>query len=134
MRFEVHRAKALTRGADAEDAALFGTGRLSTLERVLRHAGARIGIDRVLLAETRLPAIDEAAPLDLGDLLAHHGLGADVIDRHATADVTDLQESVTLACDRHAALLVVTETARDAAGGIIAQRRIRVLGPAARFG
>jgi hypothetical protein len=39
----VHRAKSGLRGADAAEAALFGTGRLSHVERLLKRGGARAG-------------------------------------------------------------------------------------------
>jgi GntR family transcriptional regulator len=41
--FGVHRAKSGLRGADAAEAALFGTGRLSHVERLLKRGGARAG-------------------------------------------------------------------------------------------
>jgi GntR family transcriptional regulator len=112
--FGVHRAKAGLRGADDAEMALFGTGRLSHVERLLRHRGARAGIEETAIPESIAPVLDEDAPIDLDAFLVAHGLRAARIDESVGADITTMSESVSLSCDRHTPLLVVTRTARDA--------------------
>jgi GntR family transcriptional regulator len=126
-RFEVHRAKSALRGADAAETALFGTGRLTSLERLLKLGGDRAGLEEISAPEAVLPVPDEAAPVDLGAFLSAHGLVPEAIEDEVAAEVTSLGDSVTLACDRHTALLVVTRTARDGTGRVLARQRMRLI-------
>lgn len=130
--FDVYRAHSMTRGADNAEIALFGCARLASLERLFRHQGMRAALEDVAIPEAQLPALDEDADPDLGALLADAGVPFARIDDHLAAAVTSMGQSVTLACDRHTALLVLTRTARDAAGNAVARQRLRLV--AAGFG
>jgi GntR family transcriptional regulator len=125
--FEVFRSRSATRGADAAELALFGTQRLATLERTLRHNGARAALDEIAVPEALIPALDEDAAPDLVELLEDAGLSVARIDDHVTAAMTTMSESVALSCDRYTALLVLTRTARDAQGTAIARQRLRLI-------
>ncbi|MDG4649568.1 GntR family transcriptional regulator [Roseibacterium sp. SDUM158017] len=130
---EVHRAKSGLRGADPEEAALFGTRRLVYLQRLLKRAGDRAALEEVVVPERAAPALDEDGAVDLAELLEDHGLGPATITDEIGAAVTTMAESVALACDRHAPLLVVTRTARDAGGRAVARQVLRVLGDTASY-
>lgn len=125
--FTVHRARAFTRTASVAEAALFGTARMAALERLLKRGGARAALDEVALPEARLPALDEEGATDFRALLSDHGLNVARVDLAIGADTATMSEAVALACDRGAALLLLTETALDASGAPLAQRRMRVL-------
>jgi GntR family transcriptional regulator len=125
--FEVHRARAGSRGADASETALFGTGRLSSLERLLKVGAARAGLEEIAVPEPLAPALDEEAPVDFTELLAGHGLDPAGISEEIGADITTMGESVTLACDRHTPLLTVTRIARDGRGRPIARQSLRLI-------
>lgn len=126
--FDVHRARSGLRRADAEETALFGTEAVISLKRVLKLGGARAGLEESVFPPDLAPEIDEDAPVDLVDCLAALSVGHDQIADEVGAAVTSLEESVTLACDRHAPLLVVTRTARDADGRAVARQVLRLLG------
>lgn len=132
--FEVFRARALTRGADPAEAALFATSRLSALERTLRRSGARAGLDIVIVPEALVPALDEDAAVDLADLLADAGIDPASIEEHVGAAVTTMSESVALSCDRYTALLVLTRTARDAQGRPVARQTLRLIAEGLHYG
>jgi hypothetical protein len=53
--FEVHRAKSGLRGANDAEATLFGTGRLSHVERLLKRGGARAGVEDIAIPESIAP-------------------------------------------------------------------------------
>jgi len=124
---DVFRARAGTRGAKPAEQALFGTTRLATLERTLKQDGTRFALDEVAVPEKLLPALDEDAPADLLDLLRSHGLKATQMEDHLTAGLTSMSDSVALSCDRHTALLILTRTARDASGRIVARQVLRMV-------
>lgn len=132
--FEVYRARAGLRAADAAATALFGTARLSVLERTLRRNGARAALDEVIVPEALIPALDEDAAIDLAELLADAGLAPARIDDHVTAAVTSMGDSVALSCDRHTALLVLTRTAHDAGGTVLARQTMRLVAEGLTYG
>ncbi|PWK59131.1 GntR family transcriptional regulator [Roseicyclus mahoneyensis] len=132
--FEVFRARALTRGADPAEADLFGTNRLSVLERTLRRDGARAGLDSVIMPEAILPALDEDAAVPLEDLLADSGLTSAAIEDQLSATVTSMSDSVALSCDRYTALLVLTRTARDRMGRPLARQTMRLIADGLTYG
>lgn len=133
-RFDLHRARAATRGATPAEADLFGTARLSVLERTLRRGGTRAALDEVTVPEALIPALAEDAPLDLADLLTDAGLSAHAIAETLTATVTTMTESVALSCDRYTALLVLTRTATDAEGRVIARQTLRMIADGLTYG
>jgi GntR family transcriptional regulator len=98
------------------EAALFGTGRLSHVERLLKRGGARAGTEDIAIPESVAPALDEDAPLDFAEFLAAHGLQAPYHRTRQRRHHVTMTESVALSCDRHTPLLVVTRTAYDDAG------------------
>lgn len=132
--FEIHRAKSGLRGANADEAALFGTGRLSNVERLLKRAGMRAGIEETTIPETLAPALDDAAPVSFDAFLDAHGLEAAEIADSVSADITSVSESVSLACDRHTPLLVLTRTARDGKGRVIARQVLRLVAKGLDYG
>jgi GntR family transcriptional regulator len=132
--FDVYRARGLTRGADAGELSLFGSYRLATLERTLRHAGKRTALDDIALPEALLPALSEDADPDLGELLRDAGLAFARIEDRLSAAITSMSESVALSCDRHTALLVLTRIARDADGTPIARQRLRLIADGVTYG
>lgn len=127
LAFEVYRARSLTRGADAGELSLFGSYRLATLERTLRHAGKRAALEDVALPEALLPALSEDADTEFGELLRDAGLPVALIEDRLGAAITSMSESVALSCDRHTALIILTRIARDADGTAIARQRLRVI-------
>jgi GntR family transcriptional regulator len=132
--FEVHRAKSALRGASAEETALFGTGRLSTVERLLKRAGARAGIEETVIPEPLAPALDEEGPVDFEAFLDAHGLEPAGISDTVTADITTVAESVSLSCDRHTALLVLTRTAQDGKGRVVGRQVMRLIAGGLSYG
>lgn len=132
--FDVHRARAGTRGATPAEADLFGTARLATLERTLRRNGTRAALDEVAMPEALAPAIGEEAAPDLAALLADTGINPARIEDQVAAAVTTMGESVALACDRYTALLVLTRTARDAEGNALARQTLRLVAAGLSYG
>ncbi len=132
--FEIHRGKSGLRGANDAEAALFGTGRLSHVERLLKRAGSRAGVEDLAVPENVAPALDEDAPIDLSEFLTAHSLQASNIAETVSADVTTMSESVSLSCDRHTPLLVVTRTAYDDAGKAIARQVMRLIADGLSYG
>ena len=132
--FDVFRARALTRGATAPEADLLGAARLAVLERTLRRDGTRAALDEVIVPETLLPALDEDAAVDLAEMLADAGLPPARIDEAMTAAVTSMSESVALSCDRYTALLVLTRTATDTGGRVIARQTLRMIAEGLSYG
>ncbi|MFW5655488.1 MAG: hypothetical protein ACOCYW_07565, partial [Roseicyclus sp.] len=63
-----------------------------------------------------------------------HGLEAAEITDSVTADVTSVSEAVSLSCDRHTALLVLTRTARDGKGRVIARQVMRLIAEGLSYG
>jgi GntR family transcriptional regulator len=131
--FEVYRARAGLRGADAVETAIFETGRLSYLDRTLYLGGARAALDSVVVPEALIPVLDEDAAVDLGDLLADAGLPPERIDEEISAAITSMSDSVALSCDRYTALLVLTRTARDTNGQAIARQTLRIIAEGLRY-
>lgn len=125
--FTIHRARAATRGAINDEASVFGTGRLSVLERLLKRGSDRAALEEIVVPEARIPEISEDSPLALTDLLAAHGCTAARIEQRLSAAACTLSEAVSLTCDRGAPLLVLTETARDTNNATLAERRLRIL-------
>lgn len=132
--FEVHRTRATTRGATPAEADLFGAARLSVLERTLRRGSTRAGLDEIAVPEALIPALDEDGPVDLTDLLTGAGLPLHNIAETLTATVTTMTESVALSCDRYTALLVLTRTATDAEGRVIARQTLRLIAEGLTYG
>jgi GntR family transcriptional regulator len=124
---EVYRSRAGLRGATPDEATLFGTGRLSCLERTLRRAGNRAALDEVVVPEALIAALDEDAAVDLAALLQDAGLAPARITDRLTAAVTSMGDSVALACDRYTALLVLTRTAFAADGQPLARQTLRLI-------
>lgn len=125
--FSVHRAKTGLRGADAAETALFSTGRLSNVERLLRLGASRIGTEEIVVPEAHANALDEDAPVNLADFLTAHGLKHGMISDVVSADITSMSESVSLSCDRHTPLLVVTRTAHGSDGAPMARQVMRLI-------
>jgi GntR family transcriptional regulator len=132
--FEVHRARAATRGATPSEADLLGAARLSVLERTLRRGNTRAALDEIAVPEALIPALDEDAPVDLTDLLTAAGLPPHQIAETLTATVTTMSESVALSCDRYTALLVLIRTATDAEGRVIARQTLRMIADGLTYG
>jgi GntR family transcriptional regulator len=132
--FAVHRAKSGLRGTDAAEAALFGTGRLSHVERLLKRDGSRAGIEEIAIPESIAPVLDEDAPVELSDFLAAHGVAAAEFTETVSADITTMSESVSLSCDRHTPLLVVTRMARAADGKPVARQVLRLIATDLSYG
>jgi GntR family transcriptional regulator len=130
----VHRARSGLRGAEADEAALFGTGRIVFLDRLLKRNGARTALEEIAVPENILPALDEDGAVDFTDFLAAHGIGTVDIADQVGAAVTTMAQSVALACDRHAPLLIVTRTARDASGRAIARQVLRLIADGVSYG
>jgi len=124
---QVFRARATTRGAEGDEAALFGTPRLSALVRTLKHDDIRIALDDIVIPEALCPALPEDAPADLPDLLDALGLPFATLDDHLTAAVTSMSDAVALSVDRHCPLLVLTRTALDANGHPVARQVQRLV-------
>ena len=80
-----------------------------------------------------MPRLDDMAPLDFRAFLEAHGLAPHRIAAEATAEITDMSQSVALSVDRHTALLCVTETAFDGDGSILALRYLQIAVPGARL-
>ena len=131
---EVFRARATTRGTTPEEADLFGAARLVTLERMLRRSGTRIALDDVVVPEALIPELDEDAPAELSDLLTAIGLPFDRIEDRLTGTITTMSDSVALSCDRYTALLVLTRTAHDAEGRVIARQALRLIADGITYG
>jgi GntR family transcriptional regulator len=134
LALETYRARAGTRGTTPDEADLFGAARLSVLERTLTRDGTRTALDEILLPEALIPALDEDAATDLGDLLGEAGLSPHSITDSLTAAVTTMSESVALSCDRYTALLVLTRTATDAEGRILARQTLRLIADGITYG
>jgi GntR family transcriptional regulator len=127
--FEVYRARAATRKAEPEEAALFGAVRLSVLERVLKLGGQRAALEEIALPEALVPALDEAAPVDLHACLEAHGVAVERIEDSLRAGVTTMGQSVTLSCDRHTGLLTLVRVARDKTGRPVARQVLHIADP-----
>jgi len=134
VEFEIHRAKSGLRGATEAEMALFGTGRLSSVERLLKRGGARTGIEEIAIPESLAPVLDEDAPLSLAEFLSAHALEAAGMTETISADITSLPESVSLSCDRHTPLLVITRTAHDMNGAVIARQVMRLIADGLTYG
>ncbi len=130
---EPFRARAGTRGATAEEADLFGTARLATLERTLKWKGNRAAMDEITAPEASIPAFDEMAPDDFSELLEAHGLMPAKITTRVQAEMTDMAQSVALSVDRHTALLSLTFTAWNAADEAIARQVLKLAVEGARL-
>lgn len=131
--FEVFRARSGKRGATTEEAALFGTARVSVVERTLKLRGDRAALDEIVVPEALAASLDEGAPVDLAAFLAAHGLTAAHVDVSLGAQVTDMGQSVALAVDRHTGLLRVEARAKDSKGRALARQILRISDPSIRF-
>lgn len=127
------RGRTTTRAATAAEADVMGTARVAVLERTLKCEGARAALEAVVVSEALIATLDEDAPVELGALLAHHGVTPARLSAEARAEVTDMGQSVALSVDRHTALLVVRMAAYDAAGQVIARQILRVAVDGARL-
>jgi GntR family transcriptional regulator len=107
---------------------------LSHVERLLKRGGARAGTEDIAIPESVAPALDEDAPLDFAEFLGAHGVRAADIKETVSADITSMTESVSLSCDRHTPLLVVTRTARNDAGKPIARQVLRLIADGLSYG
>jgi GntR family transcriptional regulator len=134
LALDVLRARTATRGATPAEADLFGCARLATLDRILRRGDSRIALEEVAVPEGLLPSLDADAATDLAALLADAGLAAQAITDSLGAAVTGMGESVALACDRHTALMILTRTARDGGGRIIARQTLRLIADGVVYG
>jgi GntR family transcriptional regulator len=134
LALDVYRARAGTRGATPEEADLFGAARLSVLERTLTRGGTRAALEDLAVPEGLIPALEEEAAVDLADLLAEAGLPPQAIIDSIAATVTTMSESVALSCDRYTALLVLTRTATDAEGRVLARQTLRLIGDGVTYG
>ncbi len=131
---ETFRSHATTRGASSDETALFGTTRLSNLERTLRLGSARVGLEETVLPEALAPALAEDAPLSLADLLATLGHSVARMDDQLSASVTSMGDSVALAVDRHTGLLVLVRTAYAKNGTPLARQTLRLVTGAVAYG
>ncbi|MBF9030621.1 GntR family transcriptional regulator [Rhodobacterales bacterium HKCCE3408] len=132
--FAVHRAKSAARGPDATEMALFGSGGLLTMERILKIGDARAAVETIRAPEACIPELDEDGPVDFAAFLADHGLTPASVEVSAAARMTTMGESVTLSCDRNTALLVVTSTAIDGDGTALARQDLLIAAPGLRLG
>lgn len=130
--FEVHRAKARVRSVEAHDP--FADGQLHQVDRLLKLRGNRAALEVILVSTDAIPDFDEDASTDLATALSDHGVADAVIVDQISADVTSVDDSMALACDRNAGLLCVTRTARDGAGQTIAQQVLRIAEPGVSYG
>ncbi len=124
---EAFRTHAKTRGADAAETDIFGTMRLSELERTLRLDGDRVALDTVTVPEALALAIPEDAPIALEALLADLGHPPARIEDHLTAAVTSMGQSVALSVDRHTGLLMLTRTAYDVDDTVLARQSLAIV-------
>ncbi len=134
LALQVYRARSGTRGATPEEADVFGAARLSVLERTLTRDGSRAALDEIEVPEALLPALDEDAAVDLSELLTRAGLSPHGITESLTAAVTTMSESVALSCDRYTALLILTRTATDPDGRVIARQALRLIADGISYG
>lgn len=132
--FDIHRAKSGLRGANDGEASLFGTGRLSHVERLLKRTGTRIGTEDIAVPESVSPALNEDGPLDFTAFLTAEGIAAATLTESVSADMTTMNESVALSCDRHTPLLVVTRIARSEDGAAIARQVMRLIADGLTYG
>jgi len=129
----VFRARSGTRGGSPAEQALFGTGRLSTLERTLKSGATRAALDDVVIPEFRAPVLPENGAVHLPDLLLDMALPVARIEDDISAAMTTMGESVALSTDRHTALLVLTRTAFDDAGAPMARQVLRLIPSVAHY-
>lgn len=125
------RGRSGTRAASSVEADLLGATRLVYLERTLKFAGARAAIEEIVLAEALVSGLSEDAPTDLTGFLTAHGLTPARIEAEASAEMTDMAQSVALSSDRHTALLCVRVTAFDASGAALACQVLKLTVPGA---
>jgi len=131
LALEPFRARRGTRAATPFEADLLGTARLIYLERTLKFDGARAAIEETILADSALPELSEDAPVALDAFLSAHGLTPARIEAEASAEITDMGQSVALSSDRHTPLLCVRSAAFDAAGAAIAFQVLKLAVPGA---
>lgn len=120
------RARRETRHATSSEADAMGAARVAVLERTLKSGGDRAALETVVVPEALIAALDEDAPVELDALLAHHGLHTARLSATASAEMTDMTQSVALSVDRHTALLAVTIRAHDAKDQVIAIQVLRI--------
>jgi GntR family transcriptional regulator len=134
LALEAYRARSGTRGATPDEADLFGAARLAVLERTLTLDGTRAALDEIVVPEALIPALDEDAATSLAEILADAGLPYGQITDSLAAAVTSMSESVALSCDRYTALLILTRTATDAEGRILARQSLRLIADGVTYG
>ncbi|WP_339972860.1 GntR family transcriptional regulator [Gymnodinialimonas mytili] len=128
------RARQETRQATAAEAEHMNTARVSVLERTLKLNSARAAMDAIAVPEALIDSLDDDAPVELAEFLEHHGISAARLSAEASAEMTDMAQSVALSVDRHTALLVIRLAAYDTSGQVIARQILRVAAPEARLG
>lgn len=133
LALEPFRGRTGTRDATPIEADLLGTAKLSYLERTLKIAGARAALEELVLAGSNPPALSEDAPVDLSEHLSDLGLTPARIEAVASAEMTDMAQSVALSTDRHTALLCVRSTAFDGSGAAIAVQVLKLSVPGAHL-
>lgn len=133
LALEPFRGRTGTREATPAEADLLGSAKLSYLERTLKAAGARAALEELVLAGANPPALSEDAPVDLSQHLSDLGLMPAWIEAGASAEMTDMAQSVALSTDRHTALLCVRTTAFDASGAAIAVQVLKLAVPGANL-
>lgn len=130
---EPFRGRKDTRAASSREIDVLGKTRVATLERTLKHAGARAALEEVVVPVAILEALAEDAPADLAAHLSNAGLAPARLTAVATAEVTDMAQSVALSADRHTALLCIRTTAFDATGSVLAIQVLRIAVPGAQL-
>jgi len=134
LSLEVYRARSGTRGATPGEADLFGAARLAVLERTLTRDGTRAALDEIVVPEALIPALDEDAATSLAEILTDASLPFGQITDSLAAAVTSMSESVALSCDRYTALLILTRTATDTEGRVIARQTLRLIADGITYG
>lgn len=132
------RGRGGARAATGSEADQLGSARVVTLERTLKHNGARAALESLVvsaatLSEVSISALSEDAPASLWDHLTALGLPPARIAAQANAEMTDMAQSVALSTDRHTALLCVRSTAFDAAETPIAVQVLKLALPGAHL-
>lgn len=129
---DVHRQAVASRRPTAEEVALFGSGRVHVVERLLVSGSRRAGLEHVAVPQARAPALPRDPPAYLIEILAAAGLVATRIEEAISAEVTSMGDAVTLKCDRHTPLLCLTRIARDTDGAVLARQTLRLALPGLR--
>lgn len=128
------RGRTGTRATTPSEDDLLGTAKVVFLERTLKHAGQRAALEELIMPDGALSAtLSEDAPANLLSHLEELGHAPARLEARATAQVTDMAQSVALSTDRYAALLCVHTTAFDASGKAIAVQLLKLSVPGAQL-